>query len=303
MRRVGVLIGWDETDPEAQANFATFVQELQRLSWTDGNNLRLDVRWSPGNLDQIQRFAKELVDLKPDVILAQSTPVTAALQRGTQTIPIVFVIVSDPIGQGFVASLPRPGGNITGFSHIESSLPGKWVELLTEIAPAMKRVAAMFNPDTAPYVTSYYLPTFEAAAQSLKIEPIRAPVRDDNEIEAAIGALGGEPLGGLVAMPDNSMDIHRARIISVSAHNKVPSVYQIPVFARDGGLLSYGADHRDIFVRAATYVDRILRGAKPEELPVQMPTKFLMTLNARTARALGLAIPPSILIRADEVIE
>jgi putative ABC transport system substrate-binding protein len=303
MWRIGALIGWDETDPEAQANFAAFVQELQRLNWIDGNNLKVDVRWAPGNLDQIEKFARELVDLKPDVILAESTPVTAALQRSTRTIPIVFVIVSDPVGQGFVAGLPHPGGNITGFTHIESSLPGKWVELLTEIAPSIKRVAAMFNPDTAPYVPSFYLPTFEAAARSLNVEPIRAPVHGDDEIEAAIASLGREPLGGLVAMPDNSMDIHRARIISVSAQKKVPTVYQIPVFARDGGLLSYGADHRDIFRRAATYIDLILRGAKPEELPVQLPTKFVMALNAKTARSLGLAIPASILIRADEVIE
>jgi putative ABC transport system substrate-binding protein len=251
----------------------------------------------------MRTFAKELVDLQPDVILANSTPVTAALQRATATIPIVFAVASDPVGSGFAASLPHPGGNITGFSHTEASLAGKWLELLMEIAPGLKRAAMMFNPDTAPYVRSYFLPSFEAAAQSFNVEPIVASVHNDSEIEAVITALGREPVGGLLGMPDNFIEIHRAQIISLAAQKKVPAVYQIAVNARDGGLLAYGANFRDIFRRAASYVDGILRGAKPSELPVQMPTKYVMVLNAKTAKALGLAVPPSILLRADEVIE
>jgi putative tryptophan/tyrosine transport system substrate-binding protein len=248
-------------------------------------------------------LAKELVDLQPDVILANGTPVTAALQRETRTIPIVFTVVGDPVGEGFVASLTRPGGNITGFIPQEAAMAGKWLELLTEIAPAVKRVAATFNPDTAPYLRSYYLPTFEAAARSLKVEPIAALVRSDAEIEMVITSLGREPRGGLVVMPDGFMFAHRTQIISLAARNNVPEVYQFSLFARDGGLLSYGPDPVDIFRRSASYVDRILRGEKPAELPVQVPVKFEMAVNLKTAKALGLTVPPTLLVRADEVIE
>ena len=219
-------------------------------------------------------FAKELVDLQPDVILADATPATAALQRETRTIPIVFAVVSDPVGAGFVAGLPRPGGNITGFIIMEASMAGKWLELLTEIAPGIKRAAIMFNPDTAPGGGSYYLPSFEAAARSLKVEPIAAPVHSDAEIETVITSLGREPGGGLVVMPDTFMIVHRAPIILLAARNNVPAVYSNRRFVRDGGLLSYGPDSVDIFRRSASYVDRILRGAKPADLPVQLPIKF-----------------------------
>ena len=263
----------------------------------------MDVRWAAGNVDRMRMFAKELVDLQPDVILASTTPATAALQRETRTIPIVFVNVADPVGAGFVASLPRPGGNITGFINIEAAMAGKWLELLTEIAPGVKRAAIMFNPDTAPCGGSYYLPSFEAAARSFKVEPITAPVHSDAEIETVMTSLGREPGGGLVVMPDGFMFVHRAPIISLAARNNVPAVYSAPVFVRDGGLLSYGPDWADIFRRAASYVDRILRGAKPAELPVQLPVKFEMAVNLKTAKALGLTVPQSILLRADEVIE
>jgi putative ABC transport system substrate-binding protein len=229
--------------------------------------------------------------------------VTAALQRETKTIPIVFTIVADPVGSGFVASLPRPGGNITGFSPLEASMTGKWLELLTEIAPGLKRAAMMFNPDTAPYVRSYFQPSFEAAARSLKVAPIAAPVRSDAEIETVITSLGREPGGGLIVMPDNFVIIHRAQIISLAARTNVPAVYQTSVNVREGGLLSYAADFRDIFRRAARYVDSILRGVKPSELPVQMPIKYLMVINLRTAKALGLTVPQTLLVAADEVIE
>jgi len=301
--RVGVLTGWAENDPEARVWLSGFTQGLSELGWVDGRNLRMDVRWVPGNVEQMRTFAKELVDLQPDVILANSTPVTAALHRATRTVPIVFVIVSDPVGEGFIESVPRPGGNITGFVHNEPSLGGRWTELLMEIAPGIKRISAMFNPDTAPYAQSYYLPSIEAAAQSFRVMPNAAPVHDDAEIEIAVKSLGREPRGGLLVMPDNFMDIHRAQIISLASQNHVPAVYQIPIFVRDGGLLSYGTDFRDLFHRSASYVDRILRGAKPADLPVQLPVKFVMAVNLKTAKALGLDVPPSFLLRADEVIE
>jgi ABC-type uncharacterized transport system substrate-binding protein len=304
MRRIGVLTGFGENDPEGKAYLAGFTRELAELVWTDGRNLRMEVRWAGADVDLMRMFAKELVGLRPDVILANTTPVTAALQRETRTIPIVFVTVADPVGDGFVASLPRPGGNLTGFIHLEASMAGKWLELLTEIAPGVKRAAIMFNPDTAPSGGSYFRPSFEAAGRSLKVAPIAAPVHSDAEIETVITSLGREPGGGLVIVPDGGfMLVHRAPTILLAARNNVPAVYYASVFARDGGLLSYGADIGDIFHRAALYVDRILRGAKPADLPVQLPVKFEMVLNAKTAKALGLAVPPSILVRADDVIE
>jgi len=303
MRRVGVLMGYGEADPEAKAMLAEFAHGLSALGWNEGRNLRLDVRWAPGRTDLMRRFAKELVALQPDVILSDSTPVTAALKHETPTIPIVFAIVADPVGSEFVASLSHPGGNITGFSSVEASIASKWLELLTGIAPDLKRATMIFNPDTAPYTRSYVLPFFEAAARSLKIELVAAPVHGDAEIETVITALGHVPGSGILGMPDNFVEVHRALIISLAARSNVPAVYQTPVIARDGGLLSYGADFQDIFRRSASYVDRILRGAKPSELPVQLPIKYLMVVNLRTAKALGLTVPPSILLVADEVIE
>ena len=303
MRRVGVLMGYGEADPEAKAMLAGFTHGLSALGWNEGRNLRMDVRWAPGRTDLMRTFAKELVALQPDVILSDSTPVTAALKHETPTIPIVFAIVADPVGSGFVASLSHPGGNVTGFSSVEASIASKWLELLTGIAPDLKRATMIFNPETAPYTRSYVLPFFEAAARSLKIELVAAPVHGDAEIETVITALGHEPGSGLLGMPDNFVEVHRALIISLAAHSNVPAVYQTPVIARDGGLLSYGADFQDIFRRSASYVDRILRGAKPSELPVQLPIKYLMVVNLRTAKALGLTVPPSILLIADEVIE
>jgi putative tryptophan/tyrosine transport system substrate-binding protein len=303
MRRIGVLSEFDEADPEPKTYLSGFTEGLAQLGWTDGRNLKIDVRWTAGSVERMRTFAKELVDLQPDVILSSSTPVTAAVQRETRTIPIVFAVVADPIDAGFVASLSRPGGNLTGFTNMEAAMVGKWVELLTEIAPGTKRVAIMFNPDTAPSGGSYFLPLFELATRSLKIEPIVAPVRSDAEIELVINSLGRDPGGGFVVETDAFMVVHRAPIIMLAARNKVPAVYPLLPFARDGGLLSYGTDLRDIWRRAAPYVDLILRGAKPADLPVQLPIKFEMTLNAKTAKTLGLIVPPSILLRADEVIE
>jgi len=296
-----VLHGGDENDSVEQTGVSAFAQALADLGWTDGRNVRMDVRSYGGDIDRIRALARELVSLQPDIILASSTAVTVALQRETRTIPIVFVGAGDPVVSGIVPRLDRPGGNVTGFGRSEGSLGGKWLELLLEIAPGLKRAAYMFNPDALP--ASLYLPSFEAAARSLKIVSIPAPVRSDVEIEAAIGDIGQESGGGLVVTSDAFTGAHRAAIILAAARNNVPAVSSISYFARDGGLLSYGADPVDTYRRAATYVDRILRGAKPGDLPVQFPTKFEMAVNLKTAKALGLNVPQSILLRADEVIE
>jgi putative ABC transport system substrate-binding protein len=301
VRRIGVLMPFDENDPVAKARISVFTQALPDLGWTDGHNARMDVRWGGGDINRIRALAKELVGLKPDIILATGTPATVAVQRETPTIPIVFAAVADPVANGIVARLDRPSGNITGFALYEPSLGGKWLELLSEIAPGLKRAAIMFNPDLAP--VSAYMTSFETAARSLKVDPIITPVRSDVEIEAAIVALGREPEGGLVVMPDVFTIGHRATIISAAARHSVPAVYSQSDFARDGGLLSYGADPVDLNRRAASYVDRILRGEKPGDLPVQFPTKFEMAVNLKTAKALGLTVLQSILLRADEVIE
>src|SRR6516165_6483375 len=304
VRRIGVLLSLEESDPEGKAQLSGFTQGLAELGWIEGRNLRMEVRWGGGDVDRIRTFAKDLVALQPDVIVAQGTPVTAALQRETRTIPIVFVVVTDPVGDGFVAGLPHPGGNITGFLTSESAITAKMFELLTEIAPGLKRVAMLFNPDTAPGGGAYYFRDFEAAARSTKIEPIAARANSDAEIEAVVTSLGGEPGGGLIVMPDYFMFIHSRPIILLAARNNVPTIYPWrSTVDRDSGLLSYGPDLRDIVRRGAPYVDRILRGEKPADLPVQVPVKFEMAVNAKTAKALGLTVPPSILLRADEVIE
>jgi putative ABC transport system substrate-binding protein len=301
VRRIGVLMPYDENEPVAKARMSAFTQALADSGWTDGRNLRMDLRWGGGDFNRIRALAQELVGLQPDIILASSTVATVALQRETRTIPIVFASAGDPVASGIVARLDRPDGNITGFALFENTLAGKWLELLSEIAPGLKRAAIMFNPDTAP--ASTFMPSFEAAASSLKVEPITAPVHSDIEIENAIVALGREPRGGLVVTAEVFVNAHRASIISAAARNNVPAVYGLSESARDGGLLSYGVDRVNIFRRAATYVDRILRGAKPGDLPVQFPTKFEIVVNLKTGKALGLTVPQSILLRADEVIE
>jgi putative ABC transport system substrate-binding protein len=299
VRRIGVLMTGDESDPVRNAFVSVFTQALADLGWTDGRNVRMDFRWGGVDINRIRTLAQELVALKPDIILA-GTAATIALQRETRTIPIVF-LGADPVASGIVPRLNQPGGNVTGFGNYEPPLGGKWLELLSEIAPGLKRAAIMFNPDTAPVST--FRPSFETAARSLKVAPIVAPVHNDGEIETAIIALGREPGGGLVVMPDTSMNAHRAPIILAAARNNVPAVHFSSDFARDGGLLSYGPDLVDTWRRAASYVDRILRGEKPGDLPVQFPTKFEMVVNLKTAKALGLTVPLSIRLRANEVIE
>ena len=301
VRRIGVLMPYDENDPVTKSNLSALTQGLADLGWTDGRNVRMDIRWAGGDIIRIRALAAELVGLQPDIILAGSTPATVALQRETRTIPIVLASVADPVASGIVTRLDRPSGNFTGFANYEATLSGKWLELLSEIAPGLNRAASMFNSNTV--TASAYMPSLEKAARSLKVELITAPVRDEVEIETAIIALGREPGGGLVVMTDIFMTMHRPPIILAAARNNVPAIYSRSYFAREGGLLSYGADPIDPVRRAATYVDRILRGAKPAELPVQLPTKFEMAVNLKTAKALGLAVPQSILLRADEVIE
>jgi putative ABC transport system substrate-binding protein len=301
VRRIGLLRSGDENDPVSGPRESAFTQALADLGWTNGRNVRIDLRWGGGDISRMRALAQELVGLQPDIIVTGGTAATVALQRETRTIPIVFANVADPVASGIVPRLNRPSGNITGFAILEATLGGKWLELLSEIATGLKRVAIMFNPDTA--AVSTFMPSLETATRSLKVEPIIAPVRSDIEIETAITALGREPGGGLVAMPDIFMTAHRAAIILAAARHNVPTVYSLSEFARDGGLLSYGTDEVDMWRRAASYVDRILRGAKPGDLPVQFPTKFEMVVNRKTATALGLAIPPSIMLRADEVIE
>jgi putative ABC transport system substrate-binding protein len=302
MRRIGVLMWGDENDPAAKLDRSAFTQALADLGWIDGRNVRMDLRWGGGDTNRMRALAQELVGLQPDVIMTGSTLATDAVQRETRMIPIVFAGVGEPVGTGIVERLNRPSGNITGFANLEASLGGKWLELLSEIAPGLKRAAIMFNPDTS--TASAYMPSLETAARSLKVVPIIAPIHSDLEIETAITALGREPGGGLVVIPDGGFTIaHRAPIMSATARNNVPTVYFVPAFARDGGLLSYGPDPVDTYRRAAIYVDRILRGTKLAELPVQMPTKFEMVVNLKTAKALGLTVPQSILLRADEVIE
>jgi putative ABC transport system substrate-binding protein len=259
----------EESDPEAKAQLSGFTQALAQLGWTEGRNLRMEVRWGgSSDVNRARSLAKELVALKPDVILSQGTPVTAAFKRETQTIPIVFVVVTDPVGDGFVAGLPHPGGNITGFLTSESGITAKMRELLSEIAPGLKRIAILFNPDTAPGGGAYYLRDFEAAAQSSKVESVVARARSDAEIESAVTALGENPGAGLVVMPDFFVRIHVQPIILLAARNKVPTIYPWRfVVSRDGGLLSYGPDLKDIVRRGAVYVDQVLRGAKPAEEP------------------------------------
>jgi putative ABC transport system substrate-binding protein len=271
MRRIGMLVPLDENDPRGKSEVSAFSQVLADLGWTDGHNVRIDLRWGGGDINRIPAIARELVGLRPDIIVTSGTPATVAVQRETRTIPIVFATVADPVASGLVARVDRPGGNTTGFALHEASLGGKWLELLSEIAPGLKRAAFMFDPDGAGL--SIFGPSLETAARSLKIAPIITPVHSDVEIETAIAALGREPGGGLVVIPGVFMTVHRTPIILAAARNNVPAVFWLPDFVRDGGLLSYGVDPGDTVRRAATYVDRILRGEKPGDLPVQFPPR------------------------------
>ena len=299
MRRIGVLMAFAENDPEAQSWVAGFREELGKLGWTD-HNIQIDTRWATADVESLQRLAKELVVLQPDFVLTGSTPATAAMQRQTSSVPILFVMVGDPVGSGFVASLSRPGGNLTGFTPI--SLGGKWVELLKEIAPRVVRAAMLFHPAMAPFA-SYYLDPFKTAAVSSGMKAIVAPVDDMAELESVIAASAREPNSGLIVMPDAFTIGHHTEITSLAARYRIPAVYPFRVFAEVGGLLSYGSNALTEFRRAASYADRILKGAKPSELPVQTPINFDLVINLKTAKALGLDVPSTLRLRADELIE
>jgi putative tryptophan/tyrosine transport system substrate-binding protein len=303
VRRMAVLMAYAEGDPGAQGYLRSFLNGLRDLGWSEGRNLRIDYRWAVGDVERMKRLAQELVALQPDVILSNTTPVTAAFRSATATIPIVFVIVSDPVGDGFVESLARPGGNLTGFINLEASVGGKWLELLKDVAPHVARAALMFNPVTAPGRGTYFSPSFQAAAHSLSVEPILAPVGSDVDIERALAALADKPAGGLVVMTDGFMFARRGTVIPLVARYKIPAVYANRASVAEGGLIGLGPYNLDLFSRSATYIDRILRGAIPADLPVQVPTKYELVISLKTAKALGLEIPPTLLARADEVIE
>jgi putative ABC transport system substrate-binding protein len=301
MRRIGVLMSFAANDPEAQLRVAAFEKGLQDLRWAEGRNLRIEYRWAE-NANLLRAHAAELARLAPDLILANSTPVMIALQEHRHAIPIVFTQVTDPVGQGLVSNLAHPGGNLTGFTSFEFSIATKWLETLKQIAPRVTRVAVIFNPETAPFADLFWRP-LKAAAESFAVTPISAGVRNTDELERMADAFAREGNGGLVVLPDVSTTNHRALIVALAARHRLPAVYPFRFFAASGGLLSYGSDVADVFRRAASYVDRILRGTSPGDLPVQAPTKYELVINLKTAKALGLEVPPSLLARADEVIE
>jgi ABC-type uncharacterized transport system substrate-binding protein len=302
LRRIGVLMAYAESDSEAQAWIAAFRGGLQKLGWTDSRNIHLDIRWATGERVAIERFAKELVTRAPELIVASTTPATAALLQQTRNIPIVFALVSDPVGSGFATSFARPSGNVTGFTTMDPTMATKWLELLKEVAPRVARVAFLFNPASAPYI-DFYLNPFKAAAPSFAVEVIAAPVHATGELEATVAAQAREPNSGLLLWSDAFMSAHRAEITSLLARYRLPAVSPFRIFTEAGALLSYGSDPVDNFRRTASYVDRILKGEKPSDLPVEAPVTSELVINLKTAKALGLEMPPTLLARADEVIE
>jgi len=302
MRHIGVLIGVAD-DAETKSWVAAFRKRLDELGWKVGSNLQIEERWTAGDPEQNRVFASELLAMKPDAIFAFSSVAVAALRQESHTVPIVFTAISDPVGSGFVESLARPGGNATGFTNFVPTMAAKWLEVLKEIAPQVQRAVLLFNPQTAPYVAQYYQRPFEAAAPSFGVQATAAVVHRTGEIEAAIADMVREPGGGLVVPPDNFSYVHRELIFALAARHRLPAVYPFRFMAREGGLISYGVDLGETFPRAAEYIDRILKGTKPADLPVQAPTKFELAINVKTARALGLDVSPTLLARADEVIE
>jgi putative tryptophan/tyrosine transport system substrate-binding protein len=301
MRRIGVLNGQAANDPDAQANIAAFLQGLQQLGWTDGRNVRIDHRWAAGNPADIRKYAAELVALAPDVILATGASPLGPLLQATRTVPIVFAIVPDPVGAGFVDSLSRPGGNTTGFMQAEYNLSGKWLELLKQIAPGVTRAAVLRDPAITAGIGQFAIIQSVAPAVGVEVSPVN--VRDAAEIERAVTAFARTPNSGLILTASALSVVHRDLIVTLAARHKLPAVYYRRLFVIGGGLISYGADFLDQFRRAAGYVDRIFKGEKPADLPVQAPTKYELVINLKTAKTLGLEIPSSVLARADEVIE
>jgi putative ABC transport system substrate-binding protein len=302
VRRIVMLTGMAEGDPESQARVTIFQQGLRALGWVDGRNVRIDFRWGAGDAGALRALAKDVVERKPDLIVGVTTPAVAALVQETSTIPIVFVQVVDPVGRGFVASLGRPGGNITGFVNFEFPMGGKWLQTLKQAAPGVKRVALLYNPQTAPFGASF-VQVIEAAAPGLEVEAVAIPVRDVAEVGSKIATFAGRGDGGLITLPDLSNTLHRDEIVALAAKHRLPAVYPFRYFAVSGGLISDGVDTADLVRGAASYVDRIFKGAKVGELPVQGPSKFELVVNLKAAKALGLELPSTLIARADEVIE
>lgn len=301
--RIGVLMESAETDPQARSNIAAFQRALRRLGWIEGRNLNVVYRWAADDPVLVWKFAKELVALRPDVIVAHTSPGVATLLGQSRSIPIVFVSISDPVGEGFVTSFARPNGNVTGFTNFESSMTGKWVEWLKLIAPELSRVTFLLNPQATAGAGSYFLNPIGAAVSAQKLESVISLVHDDEGIDAAFAALSRAPGTGVVVLPDTLTVNRHPRIIANAAHYRVPTVYNYRFMAERGGLISYGVDLENLFERAASYVDRILKGDKPADLPVQAPTKFELVINLKTAKALGLNVPDRLMVAADEVIE
>jgi len=303
VRRIGVLMAHREGDPEFQDYLSAFRQGLQKLGWVEDRNIQIDTRWGALDDKEVrQQSAKEILALNPDIILTQNTPPTASMLQQTQTVPVVFVIVTDPVGSGFVRSLSRSGGNATGFTIMEPTTSGKWLELLKDIAPQTTRAAFLFNPRTAPFA-NYYLNPFKAAAASLGVEAVAATVDSKSDLETVFATQAQSPNTGLVVMPDGFLNVYRIEIVTLAARYRLPAIYPWRFFTELGGLMSYGFDQRDSFLTAATYIDRIMKGEKPADLPVQAPTKYELVINRKTAKMLGLTLAASLTARADDLIE
>jgi putative ABC transport system substrate-binding protein len=301
VRRVGVLVNSAENDPEKQSELAAFRARLEELGWTEGRNIQFDYRWTDGRFDRLDPYAAELISLSPDAVLATNAPTLVALQKATRSIPLVFVQVVDPVSEAFVPSLSHPGGNITGFTHFEHTIGGKWLQLIKEIAPRVNKVAVIWNPNNVS-VNGFMLKIKEAAP-SLAVEAVEAHVQNPAEIDHAIAALAQEPNTGLIVPPDFTTVVNRAQITALAARNNLPTIYPFRLFVTSGGLMSYGINLREMYVKAASYFDRILRGEKPSDLPVQTPTKYELIINVKVAKALGLDVPTNLLFTADEVVE
>jgi putative tryptophan/tyrosine transport system substrate-binding protein len=300
VRRIGMLSGLAENNPESRMRIATFRQALESFGWKEGLNIRIDYRWAAGDPNRMQAYAKEIIAASPDIVVAESTPATAALQKESRTIPIVFTQAGNPIGSGFAASFSRPGGNITGFTNYPPSMGGKWLEILKEITPDLTRAAALFNPQTH---TGQYWDVLEAAGKTLNVQFSKAAVRDVAEIERAVEAMAGDPKGGLLIMPDAFLSSNRETIVVSTARHRVPTIYAFREFPDSGGLISYGMNRIAVYRDVAAYVNRILRGEKPGELPIQAPTRFELVVNLKAAKAMAMTIPEIFLVRADAVIE
>jgi putative ABC transport system substrate-binding protein len=302
MRRIGVLMARAASDPEGQKQAAAWQQCIEELGWSPGRNVEIEYRWPAGDASRAEALAKELLDWRPDILVANSTPSLVAARQATSTIPIVFVAIADPVAQGFVQSLARPGGNITGFGAEEPSMGAKWVQLLSEIASRLKSITVIFNPDSAPFARMF-LPAMEAVRATSTFELIVSLVRDEIELGRAIASAGRQRSGGLIALPDSFLNSRHEMIVALTAKQQLPAIYSVSEFTRSGGLIAYGIERADLFRRSAAYVDRILKGEKAADLAVQQPSKFELSINLKTARRLGLTVPSTLLSTADEVIE